>query len=125
MSLTFRLLPGHYAVCRLDPSEALFAMPRGEEFVSITRTARELSLVVPDSNIPRGSRAEREWRILELAGPIPFDQTGVASSFTSALAEKGISVFVISTFDTDYVLVKEPTLERAIAALEAKGMRVG
>lgn len=80
--------------------------------------------MVPGASIPPGARAERHWRVLELAGPIPLDQTGVAAAFTTALAEKGISVFVISTFDTDYVLVKEPTLERAITALQEKGMRV-
>lgn len=124
MSLKFRLLAGHYAVCRLDPSDSLFAIPEGGEFLSITRTSRELSIVIAEANAPRRARTEKGWRLLELEGPIPFDQIGIAASFTSALAEKQISVFVVSTFDTDYVLVKDVDLQRAIDALTAAGMSV-
>jgi hypothetical protein len=110
------------AVCRLGASEVIPAWVSGVGFTSVTRTTEELSIVCEEPLVPADQgRVEREWRALKLEGPIPFDQTGVLSSLLSPLAEAGIGIFAISTFDTDYVLVKSAKLERAIEALRAAG----
>ncbi len=90
-------------------------------FMSITRTARELSVVCPESAAPHGVAVERGWRLLEIHGPLAFGQIGVLAGFLSPLAAAGVSVFVVSTFDTDYVLVKETHVAAACAALTAAG----
>ena len=123
MQLRFRLLPDPYAVVRLDPG-ARFDLPEGERFVSITRTADELSVVCREAIAPEGGRLEGGWRALHLEGPIPFDQTGIAAAFTVALAVRKIGVFIISTFDTDYLLVKKEDLDPAREALRAEGIEV-
>src|SRR5688572_16837698 len=94
--------------------------PRGA-FLSITRTPDELSIVCDESSVPDDVIAERGWRAFQLEGPIPFDVTGVAASLTAPLAADGISVFLISTYDTDWLLVKESVRGRAIAALRSAG----
>src|SRR5687767_6682629 len=116
MQLTFTLLPDRYAIVRLDAADAAPAWPRGD-FVSITRTAEELSIVCREDAVPGTVRADRGWRCLALQGPFALDATGVASEFTRVLAAAGVSVFVVSTFDTDYVLVPDRAIERAVSAL--------
>ncbi len=93
----------------------------GASFFCVSRTAEELSVVCEEHRVPDGIRAERDWVALRLQGPFPFAMTGVLSSFLHPLAEAGISIFAVSTFDTDYVLVKREKLESAIAALDAVG----
>jgi hypothetical protein len=93
-------------------------------FFSVTRTAEELSIVCPEQRVPASTQAERGWRGLKVAGPLDFALTGILAGLASALSEAGISLFAVSTFDTDYVLVRTADLERAIAALEAGGYRV-
>lgn len=110
--------PGTWAVARLEPGAAVPEWAAGELF-SITRARDELSIVCPDSAVPAGERAERGWAMLKLAGPFPFTAIGVLSSFLEPLARAKISVFAVSTFDTDYVLVKESALGAALDALEA------
>jgi hypothetical protein len=124
MTLRFRLLGGSFAVARLDPSAAIPEWSTRGTFTSVTRTAEELSIVCDDDAVPDDVRAERGWRALQLEGPIAFEMTGVAARFTSALAARAISVFVISTFDTDYLLVKTTALDAAIAALRHDGCEV-
>jgi hypothetical protein len=114
---------GRYAIARLDASATVPSWPRGD-LVSITRTPDELSIVCSEDAVPQDVRAERGWRCLAVEGPIPFETTGVAASLTNALAEARISVFVLSTFDTDYVLVKDDTFGRACDALRAAGHEV-
>ncbi len=124
MPLRFRLLPDPYAVVRLDPGASFAHDPSDERFISVTRTADELSIVCREAIAPAGGRIEPGWRVLQLEGPIPFDQTGVAAAFTVALATRKIGVFVVSTFDTDYLLVKKEDLDAARDALRADGMEV-
>ena len=77
----------------------------------VTLTPDELSIVCDQANVPAHVRAERDWIAVKLEGPFPFAMTGVLSSFLQPLAEAGISIFAISTFDTDYVLIKRETLQ--------------
>jgi hypothetical protein len=123
VQLTFTLLPDLYAIARLDAAAPIPTWPRGE-FVSITRTRDELSIVCRDDAVPSTIRADRGWRCLALQGPFALDQTGVAAEFTRVLAAAGVSVFVVATFDTDYVLVPDRAIARAVAALRAAGHAV-
>ena len=88
------------------------------------RTADELSIVCKESAVPAGSQADRGWECLKLEGPIPLSTVGVAAVFTALLAKAGVSVFLISTFDTDYLLIKGDALERATDALRGGGHSV-
>ncbi len=118
-SPTFTLVDGHYAIVRLPADDAVPSWARGA-FLSITRTSEELSVVCEEGNVP-DVVADRGWRCLKLAGPFPLDQTGVAAAFTRVLADAGVALFVVSTYDTDYVLVRDGVLEHASTALRAAG----
>ena len=118
-----RLLPDTLAIVRLEQGAERPAWASGE-FCSVTRTASALSIVCADSQVPENCRAERGWRALEVQGPIAFDVTGVLASLASALSGAGVSLFSISTYDTDYLLVRAADLEDATAALAAAGWRV-
>jgi hypothetical protein len=89
--------------------------------VSITRTADELSIVCRDSDVPMGAQSEGGWTVIKLHGPFPFSQVGVLASFAGPLAQSGISIFSVSTFDTDFILVKASQLQAALAVLEREG----
>jgi hypothetical protein len=118
--LTLIVLPGSYAVCRL-PAEASFPAWAAGEFVSVTRTDAELSVVCREDAPPAGVRCERGWRRLRVAGALDFSLVGVLAALVVPLAEARASVFAISTFDTDYVLVRQGDLARATEALRAAG----
>jgi hypothetical protein len=122
-TLDLLLLPGRYAVCRLSANEAPLSWPEGE-FVSVTRTADELSVVCREDAVPGGVRCERGWRCLRVAGVLDFSLVGVLSSLLVPLAEGGVGVFCVSTFDTDYLLVKDADVDRAMLALLEAGHRV-
>ena len=115
------VLPETLAVCRLPASDRIpsWALELHEGFVSITRTPDELSIVCPQEAVPPDTQVEEDWRALVVAGPIPFEATGVLSALANPLAEAGIPIFAISTYDTDYVLVREKNLERALHVLHA------
>jgi hypothetical protein len=123
-SLELEIVPGRYAVCRLGPDEALPEWAAGN-FVSATRTEVELSIVCPEQSVPADARAERGWRCLRVKGPLGFGMTGVLASIATPLASSGVSIFVISTYDTDYVLVQERDVGRATDALRRVGHDVG
>ncbi|HEX3873849.1 MAG TPA: ACT domain-containing protein [Solirubrobacteraceae bacterium] len=116
-------LGGRFAVCRLGPDAATPAWATGS-LVSITRTRRELSVVCRAEAVPPGVTAETDWRVLEVAGPLSFAATGIIEAVARPLADRRIPVFVISTYDTDYVLVRDRTLAAATAALRGAGHRV-
>jgi hypothetical protein len=122
--MKFTLLDGLFAVARLDADAEVPPWAHRGAFTSITRTPHELSIVCDEGGVPDDVPAERGWRCLGLEGPIPFETTGVAARFTAALAAHGISVFVVSTFDTDYLLVKASKVDAAIEALREAGYDV-
>lgn len=115
------VLDATLAICRLQPSERIpsWALELHEGFMNITRTPDELSIVCPQEAVPPDTQVEEDWRALMLPGPIPFEATGVLSALAAPLADAGIPIFAISTFDTDYVLVRQGNLERALEALRA------
>lgn len=122
--LTIERWPGTYAACRLDRAAPVPHWAEGAELCSVTRTADELSIVCPDGAVPEDVVAERGWRCLRVAGPLDFGLTGIAVALTAPLAAAGISVLVIATYDTDYVLIRQAQLDRAIVALTSAGHRV-
>jgi len=119
----FSVIPGEWAVVRRAAGERSPAwLDEGPgAFVSITHTAEELSIVCPAAGVPESERAERGWALLKLHGPFPFDQVGVLASVAAPLAAAGVSLFALSTFDTDYLLVKTVDLGAARRALAAEG----
>lgn len=120
-SLTLEQVAGTFAVCRLAAEEPLPAWATGGPFVSVTRTDAELSVVCAEDALPAGVRSERGWRCLRVRGPLGFGMTGILASIALPLAGSGVSIFVVSTYDTDYLLVQERDLERARDALERAG----
>ena len=110
-------MPRRLAVCRLDSQAAVPDWALGDNFFSITRTIDELSIVCSEAGVPEGVLCERGWACLKVEGPLDFSLTGVLASLTQPLAEAGISIFAVSTYDTDYLLVKVGDLERAVAVL--------
>lgn len=119
--LNLTILKGSYAICRLDPGLDVPSWARSPEFLSITRTAEELSIVCVEHAVPEAMVKNRGWRCLKVQGPIDFSEVGIVASLVRPLADAGISVFVISTFDTDYLMVREPSLEPSVSALREVG----
>jgi hypothetical protein len=122
-ALTLELLPVRYAVCRLPagwPAPAALLAP-GPDLRVLARTPDELSLVCPEQDAPAEARVETGWRAFKVAGPLDFSLTGVLASLAAPLAAAGVSIFAVSTFDTDYLLVREASLAQARAALESAG----
>jgi hypothetical protein len=91
------------------------------EFHSVTRSDHELSIVCPQDNIPNGVKADAGWVCLKLQGPFPFSETGILTSFIGPLSANAIPIFAISTYDTDYVLVKASFLNQALNTLRNAG----
>ena len=115
--LTMKLLKEEYGVCRLDNAEEIPEWAKNSDFFSITKTGEELSIVCAEESIPSGIKCERHWKILKIQGPLDFSLVGILASISSILAQNKISIFAISTYDTDYILVKNKDIENAIACL--------
>lgn len=113
-----------YAIVRLEPDSDVPPWSTRGHFWSITRSDSELSIVCPQEDVPADASAERGWCALEVAGPLDFSLTGVVSSLVGPLAEQAIPLFLISTFETDYLLVREPDLHRSVDALTTAGHSV-
>jgi hypothetical protein len=120
-SLTLEPVAGTFAVCRLGAKEPLPAWLAPGPFVSITRTDAELSVVCPEGAVPPDVQAEKGWRCLRVRGPLGFGMTGILASLAAPLAGSGVSIFVLSTYDTDYLLVPERDIGRARDVLERAG----
>ena len=112
-------------VCQLAPDAPLTPWATGPDaFMSFTRTAEEFSIVCPESSVPADMKQERGWRAFKVDGPLDFGLTGVLASVATPLAQSGISLFAIATYNTDYVLVKESKITDAVKALRAAGHTV-
>ena len=122
--LALSLLAGHLSVCRLDPTTKVPDWAISGDFFSVTRTDDELSVVCPEEVVPEDVRSEGGWRALKLEGPFEFSEVGVLASVAAPLAEAGVGIFAVSTFDTDYVLVKKEHLQAAVVALRGRGHEV-
>ena len=110
-----------FAVCKLRADESFPSWALCNSFYSLTRTPDELSIVCPQDLVPEGVEAARQWKCLRVEGKLDFGSVGILSSLTSSLADIGISIFAISTYDTDYLFVRESDLARGVAALLKAG----
>ena len=113
-----------FAVCRLDVEAELPAWAVRSDFLSVTRTKNELSVVCSEECVPEDVKRERGWRAVVVEGPLDFSLVGVLAAILAPIAEAGVPVFVISTHDTDYVLVKEEYLDLAVAVLRGEGYEI-
>ena len=122
--LQYSVLEGRFAVCRLAPNASLPEWALRPGLFSTSRTDAELSIVCSAEHVPAGVHAEFDWACLQLQGPFPFEMTGVLAAFLNPLAEAAIGIFAISTYDTDYVLIKDDRLDAALVALDRAGHKL-
>lgn len=119
--LELSLLPGRFAISRLASNAPLPSWATQGAFYSVTRTYDELSIVAEESSVPTGTQSESCWRILKVQGPFVLSEVGVLASLVAPLAAARVSTFVVSTFDTDYLLVTQEQLASAMAELGRAG----
>jgi len=124
MKLTLKLLNECFTIHSLPKHSDIPPQVFSAAIYFIAKTFDEVSIVLPQNISIESDEAEPDWQALEVVGPLDFTLTGILSSISTVLAQEKISVFAISTFDTDYVLVKKNTLTAAIAALKANDYRV-
>ena len=122
--LELTLLPARFAVSQFAANAPIPEWATQGAFFSVTRTRDELSVVCEESRVPAGARSQPGWSVLKVHGPFVLTEIGVLSALASPLAEAKLSLFTISTFDTDYLLVASETLSAAIAALERAGHKI-
>ena len=122
--LELSLLPERFAISRLAADAAIPAWATEGSFFSVTRAGDELSVVCELARVPVGVASQPGWRVLKVHGPFVLTEIGVLSALAAPLAEAKLSLFAISTFDTDYLLVASETLSDAIAALERAGHKI-
>jgi hypothetical protein len=125
MPLDLLVFPERFAVCRFGPTEAMpgWASAPGA-LVVLARTAQEFSIVCDERSVPHEVRAERGFRALMVCGPLPFDTVGILARIAGVLSSAAIPLLAISTFDTDYVLVRDDRLDATVTALRAAGCGV-
>ncbi|MBT5873778.1 MAG: ACT domain-containing protein [Candidatus Latescibacteria bacterium] len=122
--LELTVLPEKFHICRFAPDAPIPSKIGDLPFWSITKTRDELSVVLPDYAAPKDQLTEAGWRALMVVGPLDFSLTGILASLAQPLADADISIFAISTFDTDYILVKDDHLNTAAGILRKNGHRI-
>ncbi len=119
--LNLRVLPGTYAICSSPPGSSIPGWAQDLSTVSITRTEKELTIVCEESHVTGDCRMDGNWRCIKIQGSFDLNEVGVLASISGPLAEEKISIYVISTFDTDYVLVPGKHIANAVSALSQAG----
>ncbi len=122
--LTIKPLPELFAVCKLAPDQDFPSWLPYRDTVFIARTSDELSIMCPQKYIPSEQSASRGWHCLRIDGDLAFDEVGVVARIAKPLADRGLSIFVVSTHDRDYVLVEESDLDIALKTYEQAGFLV-
>jgi hypothetical protein len=123
-ALTLVVMDDTFAISELPADAPLPGWAQGGPFVSMTRTPDEVSIVCREEDVPVGVNSERGWRCLRVAGPLAFSAVGILASLIEPMARAGIPVFVVSTFDTDYLLIKAGDFDRAVEELRQAGHTV-
>ena len=118
------LLPDRLAVCRLPADAPQPEWARPGNLLALIRTRDEFSVICEERLVPPEVLAERGWRAFQVQGPLDFSMVGVLAALTAPLARAGVSIFVLSSYETDYVLVREHSLDRAVEALNQAGFLV-
>lgn len=119
--IKLELADGEYAVCRLSAEASIPSWADGPGFVTVTRSAHELSIVCLAQRVPSGTTSEAGWRCLRFVGPFAFGATGIVLSVVRPLSQGGVGIFVVSTFDGDHILLKSADLPCAMALLKNAG----
>lgn len=123
--LTLELLKENYSVCRLETNEPVPTWSQKGNFYSITKTKDELSIVCETQYVSQDVKVvESGWRIFKILGPLDFSLIGILSKISALMAEYKISIFALSTYDTDYIMVKEDKVEEAVKALKEAGYEI-
>jgi hypothetical protein len=124
MQLKLRTLPGSLAVCRLETGSSLPNWAVTGELSAAIRSPGELTIICNQAAVPPGIQHEPDWRAIGVLGRLDFSLTGVLAALAQPLAEAGVSIFALSTFDTDYILVKESALQQALEVLQLAGHQI-
>jgi hypothetical protein len=114
-------MQGQYAISKLEPNHPIPYWVSQGEFYAMVRTDEELSLVCNQKFVPKGIQSEKGWQVFKVLGPLDFSMTGVLAGLTSVLAKAGISIFAISTYNTDYLLLKQTHVNTALQAFTIAG----
>lgn len=123
--LVLNMMPDDFAVCRLPAGAPLPAWAgSSSQFFALIRTPDELSVVCAEQDVPDTVQAETGWSLLQVSGPLDFSLVGVLASLALPLAQAGVSIFALSTYDTDYLLVRKADTSRAVQALVRAGHRL-
>ena len=123
-NLNLEVLSERLAICRLPADAPLPNWVSGSHFWAIVRTSDELSIVSSELTVPKEVIQVPGWRAFKVMGPLDFSIVGILESIAYPLVEANISMFAISTFDTDYILVKESALEQATKVLRQAGFKI-
>jgi uncharacterized protein len=123
-NLKFKAFYDKYAVCRLAAEDEIPDWVKKDNFYSITKTLEELSIVCFQGEVPEGVPCERDWKVLKIDAVLDFSLIGILSKVSKVLAEAGISIFAVSTYNTDYILIKDKDFEKAVKSLEVNGHTV-
>lgn len=121
--MKLRRLKGRYSIYKFGPDAEVPESVYRSSFYSISKTDEELSIVAEEGLKIPNAKQESAWSVIKVEGPLDFSLTGVLASIANPLAEDKISIFAISTFDTDYILVKVENLDNAVKSLESKGFQ--
>ncbi|GBF06419.1 hypothetical protein DAERI_090005 [Deinococcus aerius] len=122
--LTLSVLEGEFAVAQVPPGSSLPLWAARGLLWAVVGAPGEVSVVTGAANVPPDVRAEPGWVALRLHGPFPFELTGILAAVLNPLRDAGVGIFALSTFDTDYVLVKADRLPDALAALRRAGHEI-
>jgi len=118
------ILKKKFAICQLSPKDSIPDPSTLGDFWSITKTEEEISIIIPENLIPPKCKSEKNWRAIKIIGPLYFSLTGIIANLSTVLAKAGISIFAFSTYNTDYILVKEKNLEQSKEVLEKNGHKI-
>lgn len=124
MDLNFKLLHGQYSIVQYPPECEIPTWIQGDDFFAFVRTGDELSIVCESRLVPNGLRSDQCWRILKVDEILDFSLVGILAHISTILASVGVSIFVLSTYNTDYVFIKNEQLEKAVITLRQAGHKV-
>jgi len=122
--ISLTVLTGEFSIHKLHPSAKIPDTIQESKFYQICRTDEELSIVCETHISMISEHEEKGWECIKVDGPLDFGLTGIIAGISKVLAESNISIFAISTYDTDYILVKHQSLDNSIKALKANGYAV-
>jgi hypothetical protein len=120
-NLTIQILPEQYAILHISSDENIPAWVLNGKYWSITRSESEISIVCQQDVVPTGFKGEFNWKVFKVHNPLTFEMAGILASLANPLADAGISIFAISSYETDYLMLKEVNLEKAVEVLSKAG----